>query len=471
MRILLAAHALPPATRGGTELYTVRLAEKFAARGHAVTVAAPRGADATVEGATVVELPDAAPRPEDGVGLSRAAGVEQPEIDDAVSTLFDEGSSTADIVHLQHFKGLSSGIPSLCADRGVPCIATLHDFWTLCHREQLRKPDGTPCSGPTSIAKCAECYADAVARFAAESSDGTDAERIRPGLESGFADAVARRTRGLRRALGDCDRLVSPSRYLRDVFVDFGFDSARIVHRRNGIRTDEFRGSTFDADTPLQIGYAGRIAESKGVHLLVEALDHISADVDLHVHGSFSPDEEPYHASLRDAARRIEGSAERDRIRFHGSYPDAPAVFDALDVFVLPSIWVENSPLVIQEAFAAGVPVVTGDRGGMAELVTHGDDGLTVPVGDVDALAEALERLAVDPELVRRLRAGVEPPTELDDHATELLALYREQLRADGSDESGGRPEGRNESGGRQSAGADAAEESENPYGTNRDDP
>jgi glycosyltransferase involved in cell wall biosynthesis len=431
MHVLLVAHALPPDTCGGTELYTVRLAEAFAARDRSVTVAAPRGATATVDGATVVSLPDPRPiaRPEDGIAVSETGGVVRPEIDDAIDDLLADRD--VDLVHLQHFKGLSAEIPTVCSDRGIPCIATLHDFWTLCHRERLRQPDGTRCSGPESLEKCVTCYADLVAQSLAppsESERNRDEPRGRRGLESAVAGPVARRTRRLGRALAACDRLVSPSRFLRDVFIEFGTDPGRIVHRRNGIRTARFRGreSTFDSGEPLQVGYAGRIAESKGVHLLFEALERVSdAELELHVHGQLDPDADSYHAGLREMAHG------RDRIQFHGRYDDAAGIFPHFDVFVLPSLWLENSPLVIQEAFAAGVPVVTGDRGGMAELVAHGLDGLTVPVGDADALAATLRRLATDPALVRRLKRGVEEPTDLATHADELLALYCEQLPTD----------------------------------------
>ncbi|WP_408957581.1 glycosyltransferase family 4 protein [Natrinema sp. 74] len=450
MRVLLAAHALPPDTYGGTELYTVRLAEAIADRGHSVTVAAPRGADATVDGATVVRLPDPAPtpRPDDGIDPAGAEGVVRPAIDAAVADLLE--ARDPDLVHLQHLKGLSAGIPTVCADAGVPCIATLHDFWTLCHREQLRRPDGARCSGPDSLAKCVGCYADAVGRHVAPAADdpgmktrdrwdqreherdGESGPRNRLGLESVVADPVARRTDRLRRALTECDRLVSPSRFLRDVFVEYGTDPNLLVHRRNGIRTGRFGESTFDPDDPLHVGYAGRIAESKGVHLLLAALEWLpDADLAVHVHGRFEPDAEPYHARLRKRA------AGEPRVRFHGRYGDAADVFPTFDVFVLPSVWLENSPLVIQEAFAAGVPVVTGDRGGMAELVDDGVDGLTVPVGDAAALAATLRRLAADPDLVRRLRAGVAEPTTLGDHADDLLALYREHGPADASEQGG----------------------------------
>ena len=84
------------------------------------------------------------------------------------------------------------------------------------------------------------------------------------------------------------------------------------------------------------------------------------------------------------------------------------------DVLVVPSRWYENSPNVILEAFAAGLPVVVADHGGMAEMVREGIDGLRFNPGDVSSLAGALRRLCDDPGLLERLRAGVRPPTTID---------------------------------------------------------
>ena len=63
---------------------------------------------------------------------------------------------------------------------------------------------------------------------------------------------------------------------------------------------------------------------------------------------------------------------------------------------MVPSIWWENSPLVIQEAFLHGRPVICSDIGGMAEKVDHDVNGLHFPVGDPDALARTIQRAAID---------------------------------------------------------------------------
>jgi glycosyltransferase involved in cell wall biosynthesis len=94
------------------------------------------------------------------------------------------------------------------------------------------------------------------------------------------------------------------------------------------------------------------------------------------------------------------------------------------DVLVVPSRWYENSPNVILEAFAAGVPVVAAGHGGLAEMVRDGVDGLLFRPGDAAALAAALRRLAAEPGLLAQLGAGVRPPFGVDEElAVEEVAL------------------------------------------------
>ena len=114
------------------------------------------------------------------------------------------------------------------------------------------------------------------------------------------------------------------------------------------------------------------------------------------------------------------------RIRFMD--PVAPggvmAAIARYDVLAVPSEVKETGPLVVLEAFAAGVPVVGSALGGIAERVTDGVDGVLVPPGSVPHWRDALARLARDPAAVARLRAGVRPPRTMDAVAGEMAELY-----------------------------------------------
>jgi glycosyltransferase involved in cell wall biosynthesis len=95
-----------------------------------------------------------------------------------------------------------------------------------------------------------------------------------------------------------------------------------------------------------------------------------------------------------------------------------------VDWVVVPSIWFENAPLVIQEAFAHGRPVICSDIGGMAEKVTDGVDGLHFRAGDAASLADVLGRAVRTPGLWQQLRAGIPAVHPLDAHVTNLADLY-----------------------------------------------
>lgn len=98
------------------------------------------------------------------------------------------------------------------------------------------------------------------------------------------------------------------------------------------------------------------------------------------------------------------------------------------DVLAVPSRWMENAPLVVLEAFAAGIPIIGSDLGGIAELVTHGVDGLLLPVDDLAAWTATLRRLAADREEMRRLAAGVRPPRTMAQVAADMVPIYASAL-------------------------------------------
>jgi glycosyltransferase involved in cell wall biosynthesis len=122
------------------------------------------------------------------------------------------------------------------------------------------------------------------------------------------------------------------------------------------------------------------------------------------------------------------------RIELAGVYgrQEVSRVLRGLDVVVVPSLWYENSPNVILEAFAHHIPVIASDLGGMAELVNEGENGLLFKPGDPDSLAGQLRRLLEDPRLLPKLRTGIGPVKNLTQEIDELEEIYqRAALTAD----------------------------------------
>ena len=116
-----------------------------------------------------------------------------------------------------------------------------------------------------------------------------------------------------------------------------------------------------------------------------------------------------------------------DQIAFVGTFSNEQVlkVHSELDVLVVPSLWHENSPNVILEAFAAGTPVIASNQGGLAELVKHEVNGLLFRTGDAADLARQLQRIVDQPALLESLHNGIPPVKTVQEEMKELLQIYR----------------------------------------------
>jgi len=123
-------------------------------------------------------------------------------------------------------------------------------------------------------------------------------------------------------------------------------------------------------------------------------------------------------------------AADDPRIDLAGPYQGGPegltTVLRNADAVVVPSLWYENCPFVILEAFAHRTPVVATNLGGMAELVQHGRNGLLFRLGDAADLARQLRRLQEEPGLLSALRDGIEPIRTGTNEMDELEGVYRQ---------------------------------------------
>jgi glycosyltransferase involved in cell wall biosynthesis len=309
-----------------------------------------------------------------------------------------------DVVHLHH--PLLWGIEGIDGiRRAAPraaLVATLHDYFALCPREgQLLTTEGRLCLGPAPDA-CRRCFPD------------------RPGADFALRDL------GLRGAFAAFDALVSPSDFLRGRFAAAGWDAGRIRLLRNAVAAAPAAPHR-DAPDGRRDRFAvfGNVNRFKGTLVALGASARLSRSGVAHglaVHGGTAWQSEGFLAEFAAAL------AAAPQATHHGGYApaDLAARIAAADWVVVPSIWWENAPLVILEAFRHRRPVICGDAGGMAEAVRDGVDGLYAPVNDAAGLATAMRRAAETPGLWQRLVAGIRPPPDFAAAAAEHLALYRD---------------------------------------------
>lgn len=417
MHIAFTVHKYPPESLGGTEIYTLTLARALVKLGHQVTVFYPSAAVTTPT--HTVDKDGVArrqvPLPPTRMGENPAQQYWHTFRDGSIERSFQTflAETRPDLVHFQHVQGVSAKLIELA--QGLPRIATLHDYWYFCANSQLIRPDRQPCAGPaTANWNCVDC---ATAR-----ADLHTLRTLRPLVALPFAY----RNHYLRKMADQIDQFIAPSHFLREQYIGQGWPSDKIVVLENGMDRQRLLAVQGEHLPPLpgrpHFGFLGSLAWQKGVHILIEAFNQLPPTAALTIYGSDQAFP-AYGAELRALARH-------PHIRFAGplAYDQVGAALHGLDALVVPSLWYENSPLVIQEAYVVRVPVIASRLGALIEKVQEGQSGRLFPAGDSAALAALLTELSARPEQLTTLRQGITPPPTVTEHATTVLALYEQLL-------------------------------------------
>lgn len=444
MRILFVTHQFFPESRAGVEVVTLGLARELKARGHEPCVLAAKRTvphsdlrPGETENYEFERIPiHRVGRPEEG--LSRPYHLNYRNEDMALKTREYLHELGPDIVHAMHLQGISASVLPVFKEFGLPVVFTAADFWTICPVVDLRRHDGVMCRGP-EVAHCIRC-------IASRSSD----PRVRrgadlPGAVTGTAGLLSRtplvRFSGMLRQVGDVrerpsyirenvegvDRILAYTRLARDLLVSNGLRENKISVSPYGIDTSivEEAVSRRRASSTLRVGFVGTLAPHKGPDLLVRAFRMLpDLDATLSIHGG-AEGYESYAEGLRALA------GDDARIAFPGAFArgEVGRVLAELDVLVVPSRWYENGPGVVFEAFAAGMPVVAGNLGGMSEFVSHEQNGLLFAPEDATDLARQLRRLKKEQGLMERLKSGLPPVKTVEEYAEELEELYDTLLK------------------------------------------
>lgn len=330
-----------------------------------------------------------------------------------------------DVVHVHNvFPLLSPAVLAACADAGVPVVATLHNYTQICPPGTLQR-DGRPCT---------ECVG------------ATPLPAVRHGCYRGSRLATVPLAVGMsvnrRRWWSGVERFFCISAAQRDVLVRAGMPAGRLAVKHNFVPDP----GVLREGTGEHVLFLGRLAEAKGVRLLMAAWDELAAsggvDVPLVIAGA-GPLEPEVTA----------WAAGRDDVRHVGLLDPAEcrkAIAGSVAV-VAPSTWLEAFGLVVVEAMAAGVPVVAAGHGAFVELVEDGVTGLLHKPGESASLSSCIRRITGEPAgnremgeaARRRYEKGFSPAVGLDRLVDEYrTAIAGRSALARGGDTRAGRGDG-----------------------------
>lgn len=391
MNVLKVIHGFPPDYMAGSEVYSYHLVKALSEKVKKINVFtgvenefanAYEKYDETYDGIRVHRINK----------FRRDYTYQQKFYDEQVETDFRQylDETQPDIVHFGHLSHLSIRLINIVAlEYQKPIIFTVHDFWLFCVKGQLINQDNKICEGP-SAEKCRACSPYQITTTEVQ-WQLTEMQKLLPLI----------------------DKFLVPSHILRDYFIKQGVAEDKLIFSKYGFDTHKinYQKRIYTESSRINFGFMGRIIPTKGIKILIEAFKNI--DAKLSIYGGVG------------SQKRF---LEQDNIHFKGAYDNNKInqVLSEIDVLIVPSTWLENSPLVIQEAFLAGIPVITSNIGGMKELVTESKNGFLFEVGNAKSLQACVSKIIENPTLLNKLSVSREIVRSIEEDAEFVYGIYQE---------------------------------------------
>ncbi len=306
-----------------------------------------------------------------------------------------------DIIHIGHMNHLSLTIINEITTRNIPTVYTLHDYWLMCPRGQFIQRNSPSevwalCDGQEDKKCATNCYSG---YFSGDSSNYKQDVAMWKKWVTGRMEAV-------RKMAKQIDLFIAPAKFLMHKYIDeFGLEPDKCLYMDYGFDLNRFEQRQRKLETAFTFGYIGTHIPAKGIQDLLGAFGQLEGNCQLKVWGRMRGENTPY---LQEIAKSLPLQVQ-ERIEWLAEYNNeriVQDVFNHVDAIVVPSIWYENSPLVIHEAQQVGLPVITADAGGMQEYVKHEVNGLLYKHRNTKSLLQQMQRLVNNPALARQLGAS-----------------------------------------------------------------
>jgi len=314
------------------------------------------------------------------------------------------------LVHFHaHTRAISLKLVNKIKARNLPVVFTYHTPTITCQRGTMLRWGDKECDGLMEPVRCTECslhgkglnktLAQSLARIPVglSSTIGKLVGKSKFGTALRTRELVSKRQSTVKKFLGKMDHIIAVCQWVFDALVINGIPTEKITLCRQELTQDSLRETdertiteefVSDRSKAIKLVFLGRLDPTKGVDLLISALQLIPEHpVTLDIYGVSQGDGGvTYESQLRSSV------AQDYRIQFRQPVPSGEIIktLRQYDALVVPSRWMETGPLVVLEAFAAGIPVIGSNLGGIRELVTDGLNGFLVNPQNFSDLSGAI---------------------------------------------------------------------------------
>jgi glycosyltransferase involved in cell wall biosynthesis len=426
MNVLIINHGIPPEFNAGSEVYTIGLSQELSKYHNVYLVS--RTEDPLMEDfafyldkieGNLFYYKINNPRGKDGYQHFRM----DKKFENFLNSLQIE------IAHIGHLNHLSTGFIDVLYSKKIPIVYTLHDFWLICPRGQFLQTNFSEnfnysLCDKQEDEKCAvNCY----------NSYFSGIDSNRDSEIQYWKNWVHGRMETTLKILKKVNLFISPSHYLKNRFIkNFPFLKEKILYMDYGFSIDcNTSNKSINHLEEFTFGYIGTHIPAKGIQILVDAFLKMEHQAKLMIWGRCNN-------SVSQSLKGITlNSNKSQKITWMGEYKNSEInerVFTEVDCIVVPSIWAENSPLVIHEAQANKIPVITANYGGMAEYVKDLENGLLFEHRNSEDLSKKMDYAVLNQTQMKKLgergylfsEDGKIP--SMDEHCKQIMNLYYELI-------------------------------------------
>lgn len=431
-----------PQYSAGTEIYTHTLAKLQMGKGHEVVVITPHiefYAPGKIkryyqyDGIEVYQFMETA----NPLNRDIYSGKKKPEGLHNFLALIN--MLQPDVIHF-HEMNRSTGITiehiKLARQTGVKIFVTIHLSFYTCNTNLLIR-NSKLCEGVIKEFDCTACTFNSkfnmpafVALPMALLSNLISSTGVTTSFKTGKLTTLISMPSAIRRIKNDLnelakntDQIISLTEWYKKILLLNGVPFNKITVIPQGLallNQQVLQKNDLPINLPVKVAFLGRIQFQKGVHLIIAAFKNFtSAEIVVDIYGQ--EEDTIYYKNC------IKNSSGLKNVFWKGLINREEVVkkLSGYDLLCLPSLFSEMSPLVIQEAFAAGIPVLASKVYGNIEQIRHGENGLLFNFNSVDSLTEQLQIIINKPELINQMKSKIVPPADFESVCNSYLNLYQ----------------------------------------------
>ncbi len=438
MKIIFVLNHFLPDNIAGTEIYVKTLASFFLQNWHESIVVIPNhGNNKTetyfIDGIKVIKYAEPSI-------VDRALIMGKRKPDGLKNFLEIIKHENADIVHFHELAG-SNGITLSHVIEvkrlGFKIVFTAHLASYSCKTGNLMYKDALLCNGKIDVNKCTRCVLTIKNKHHWKTNLlfpishlnyllGLNTTNLNSsiGTALGYHFIIKKLKDDLLKLVDSCDKFVVLTDWYKQVLSENNVDESILALIKQGLpSTEVVVKNNSSISLPIKVIFIGRISHFKGLHILLESISHLPSDkIILNIYGKDNDDE--YAKKCKFTASKLKN------VHWHNVLEPTLVLQTIVknDILCLPSTFSEMSPLVIQEAFAAGVPVLASNVYGNAEQIKDGKNGWLFKFNDSNDLKNKLQQLINKPSLIEKAKLHIAPVKSFEIVAYEHEKMYKEIL-------------------------------------------